>query len=571
MIYEIYLDNNIIHYPGDEKCVVKDPVLTQALNDAGTLEFEVPSDHPAYDLFEVRKSMVQVVKNNGGSRTEIFNGEVREVNTTMDFTRKIYAVGELAFLFDSIQPQAVYQGTIGQMLQSMIQKHNSQVEERKKFTLGGVEDLDPYIYRFTNREDTLTAIREKLCDTLGGYLKIRKENGKRYLDFVSLENYGSYCTQTIEFGENLMDYSANLTAEDIATAVIPLGAIIDEDKRTAKAVNGLDEYLTIEGVNNGNDFVYIQSAVNKFGWVRVVKHWDDVTVAANLKAKAEAWLQDAQYAQMILELNAFDMGYLSVDYESFRIGDTVKAIARPFGMETTFPVQKMTTHLTDASKNYITLGNTMQLSYTAQASKAATTIEEKIPKTYDILETAKASSMQILESANGGCVVFRFNEAGQIESFAIADNMDKDEALREWLFNINGIGYRSRPTKRDWQPSDLKTAITMDGKIVANDLITGTINAADINGVNITGVNMSGSSIVSERADGSKVTISGGALKIINTADSFLELQYHGSEGTDDNRITLGATTWSLWKNGQSWFMTHNAIQRLFEDYQKYN
>ena len=113
----------------------------------------------------------------------------------------------MAYLFDSIQPQAKYQGTVEAMFTSMLAYHNSQVENRKKFTKGNVlvSDNNNYVYHFTNREDTLTDLREKLCDTLNGYLRIRKVNGTKYLDLVPLSSYGRYCQQEIQFGINMLD------------------------------------------------------------------------------------------------------------------------------------------------------------------------------------------------------------------------------------------------------------------------------------------------------------------------------------------------------------------------------
>ena len=55
-------------------------------------------------------------------------------------------------------------------------------------------------------------------DKLGGYLRIRHENDRLYLDWITLEEYGKYCDQPIEFGLNLLDYSESVTAENLATA-----------------------------------------------------------------------------------------------------------------------------------------------------------------------------------------------------------------------------------------------------------------------------------------------------------------------------------------------------------------
>ena len=202
--------------------------------------------------------MIQVLKDG----KEIFNGEVKYYDKESDNVKSIYAEGELSFLQDSIQPQAEYHElTSRQMLETWINEHNSQVEERKRFHVGivTIHDSNDSLYRYTNRENTLDAIKEKLLERLGGYLRIRKVNGVRYLDWITLPEYGKYCEQPIEFGTNLLDYAENTSAVNLATAVVPLGAKLEES-----LIEGLEAYTDITSVNNGVDYLYIPEAVKRF-------------------------------------------------------------------------------------------------------------------------------------------------------------------------------------------------------------------------------------------------------------------------------------------------------------------
>ena len=497
MIYEVYLNDNLLYYPNDASFSVINAKLETALNEAGTFECDVPQNNMRYSDFEgtqqLRSGIISVLKDG----VEIFCGEVREVTQNFDFTKHIYAVGELAYLFDSIQPQARYQGTISDMFSALLTNHNNQVEARKQFQMGNVLVTDPngYIYHFTNREDTLTDIREKLCNTLDGYLKIRKVGGVKYLDLIPLSAYGSYCTQEIQFGENMLDYSANYTANDIATCVIPLGTRLEDDQRTADAVEGLDEYLTIKGTttddyhaNTNDDFVYIQSAVNTFGWVRVVKNWDDVTIAENLKTKAEQWLTDAQYSKLELELSAVDLALMNSDIESFEVGDTVHAWAEPYNMDTTFPVQKKTIYLNDLSKNLIVLSNSKpNKSYTSMQSDAVNEIRNDIPQTFSLMEESKSQALNMLLSeTQGGYVVYEYHydsdgKADYIEAINVCDNKTIDLSQSRWRWSYNGLGFLKRNSKSDpWPTSSIPVAITNDGMINASRILTGTLDADQV-------------------------------------------------------------------------------------------
>lgn len=497
MIYEVYLNDNLLYYPNDDSYSIINSKLETSLNEAGSFECDIPQNNMRYADFDdgqqLRSGIITVLKDG----TEIFCGEVRECTQNYDFTKHIYAVGELAYLFDSIQPQAKYQGTVSDMFSALLANHNSQVETRKQYQMGNVLVTDPngYIYHFTNREDTLTAIREKLCNTLDGYLKIRKVGGVKYLDLIPLSAYGSYCTQEIQFGENMLDYSANYTAEDIATCVIPLGVRLEDDQRTADAIEGLDEYLTIKGTTidayhaqETDDFVYIQSAVNRFGWVRVVKHWDEVTVKENLKTKAEQWLTDAQYSKLELELSAVDLALINNDIESFEVGDTVHAWAEPFNMDTTFPVRKKTIYLNDLSKNTIVLSNTkVSKSYTSQQSDAVSQLKNEIPQTYSVLEESQNRALSMLLSeTQGGHIVYEYhydsdNKPEYIEAINICNGTSIDQSTSRWRWSFNGLGFLKRNSTSDpWPTSSIPIALTNDGKIVAEQIGAGTISGCEM-------------------------------------------------------------------------------------------
>lgn len=428
--------------------------------------------------------MIQVLQN----EKEIFYGEVREITDNIDFTKHIYAVGELAFLFDSIQPQKVYQCSPLQMFTEIINIHNSQVEQKKQFKVGevSVTDANDYVYHFTNREDTLTVLRDKLCTPLNGYLKITKVNGERYINLVPIDRYGKHCTQEIQFGENLLDYSANSTSVNIATSVIPIGAMIEEENRTSKAVKGLDEYVTIVGTavddyhkNTDDDYVINDAAVSQFGHIRVTKEWPDVNSPEILREKATEWIKQTQFADLILNVSAFDRNLSDINIDSFDLGDIVSVWAVPFGMESvTFPVQKKTIYMNDITKNYIVLGNKFQKSYTSQANTAVEKIKEEIPEISPLLKQAKDTAMAMLTDPSKGYVSYIFDEDGNRTEIWISDNMNSSKATRKWVWNSSGLGYFYKENDV-WKTN---VAITMDGAIVADTITTGTMSADRVRG-----------------------------------------------------------------------------------------
>ena len=468
-MYQVLIDGKDLYYPGDEEYTVSDAVTKLQLNDSGTFECDVPVINPEYGNIKNRISMIQVLKNG----EEIFYGEVRESEKDFYGTKHVYSVGELAFLFDSIQPQAVYHDkTSRELLETWLNIHNSQVEDKKKFYVGivTVHDSNDSLYRYTNQETTLDAIREKLCERLNGYLRIRKVNGKRYLDLVTLGEYGKISEQPIEFGDNLLDYAENVSASDLYTCVIPKGARLDESP-----VEGLEAYVDITSVNGGKDYLYSADAVETYGWNRCVVSWDDVTEPKNLKKKGEDWLKNNQYESMVLDLTAADLSLLDFNMEGFELGDIIPVYSKPHGMDRTFPVQKLEIHLQDPSQDKLQLGNTMKLSYTEQSKGNIQHINQQLENTRQTtawLQSGIDNATAMMTGSKGGYRVSEYDENGRWLRDLYMNAPSKEQATQLMQINMNGIGF-----SRNGFDGPYENAWTIDGVFQGEFIKAGSVSA----------------------------------------------------------------------------------------------
>lgn len=469
MIYEVFIDNKPLYYPGDEKLVIYNSKLEQALNDAGTFEFTITKNNPLYDEIYPRVSSVRITKND----TEIFFGQVRTSEEVLEGEKDVSCVGELSFLYDSIQPQKRYQDyTPQQFFNELVTNHNNQVEDDKKFRSGKVTVTDPNdsLYRFTNFEDTLTDIRDKLCDSLNGYLRIRKSEGNRYIDLLRLEDYGKYSDQPIKFGYNLLDFVKKDSGEAIYTALIPLGARLDESQ-----IDGLDSYLTIESVNGGKNYLKNDAAIKQFGLIWAVQKWDDVTVPENLILKGKEWLRSNQYKTLTLELTAIDMSMLKSDIDSFDLGDTIHVIAKDFGLDAVYPVQKKTTYLQEPEKNTIVLSNTsLSKSYSKKVEGSLQNIEgsiqnltnsvnsvrQEMPTEKKLLELTTARAESLINIGTHGNVYLVNDGRGYPKELLIMDSQDIGTAKKVWKFADNELKYSITGYNGTYQK------VLSDGKVI---------------------------------------------------------------------------------------------------------
>ena len=474
MIYKIKLDGKVLYYPGDRQAAVINPELDLQTGYAGELTLKVPPLNPLYGEIHNRKSMVSVYRGN----TEIFYGEVRTREKDRFKNQPVKATGALSFLADSILPQQEWHDISPRdLLDAWLQLHNNQVEDRKKIYTGVVtiHDSNDSLYRITDRENTLEAIRDKLVDRLGGYLRLRHENDKLYLDWLTIQEYGKYCEQPIQFGENLMDYSETMTADDVITALIPLGAAIEQETdENASEFERLEKNVDITSVNDGKDYIYSKEAVENFGWVWRTEKWDDVSVPANLLKKATEFLTSNQYESLVISLTAVDLSLFGQDYDSFDIGDRVLCNAIPYGMKKVLPVMEMKIPLQQPDQAQLTLGENLQQSFTDQTSGTFTQIRQETTDAGRVqtewMKSAIDNLTKQMTGAKGGYKLTEFDENGLWLRDLYMDAPDKNQATNILQINKNGIG-----GSHNGYAGPYTAGMTLDGTILGERILAGSI------------------------------------------------------------------------------------------------
>lgn len=347
-MYKIFCDNTLIYDSTLEDFVITKGQITRELNKSGSFVFTIYSSHPYYNLIQKMKSIITVFK----GEEMIFRGRVIKDVIGFYKDRTFTCEGELGFLLDSIQRPYEFTGTPEELLTQFIESHNSQVDESKKFVMGTVTVTDPNDYIIRSNEDYETTsdnLQDRLLDPLGGYLFITANNsGQRVINWYEESPYRS--GQTIEFGENLLAFTRTNQAKDIATAIIPLGYEIENETTDEKT------RLTIASVNNGVDYVYNEDAVKMYGWIFKVETWDDVTLASNLKTKAEAFLAEKIKQSITIELSAIDLSLMNKSIDSFRLGDHIQIVSSPHGLDDSYLLEKQTIDLLKPTNDKITLG-----------------------------------------------------------------------------------------------------------------------------------------------------------------------------------------------------------------------
>lgn len=97
-----------------------------------------------------------------------------------------------------------------------------------------------------------------------------------------------------------------------------------------------------------------------FGVIEKTVEFEDVTVAENLLKKGKDALVDSINSTVSIELSAADLHNLDVNIEAFRIGDNVRVISKPHGLDRYFLLSKLSLALDSISSCSMTLGATFK-------------------------------------------------------------------------------------------------------------------------------------------------------------------------------------------------------------------
>lgn len=315
---QLYVDDALVY---DSR--VRDTALLGlraqlGVNKGGAATIVLPPTHPAYNDFVSYRSIVTIYRD-GVLR---FRGRALYPADDFTLTRTITCEGERCFLRDGIHRPHTYNDTPANIFRTVMGLYNAQVEAFKQFVVGTIDGISTAAIVLENEEaETFSATLDRLVEMCGGCIVFTTNHeGQRVINWYAEIGYRNQ--QTIEFGENLVDFSRTTANSDLATVIIPYGA---KDENTG-------DRLTIEAVNGGLDFIQDDEAVALRGIIAKAVYWDEITTPPELLAKAQQYLNTSKNLIASLELTAIDLSLLDKNIDSFMIGDIIKVRSKPHGV-----------------------------------------------------------------------------------------------------------------------------------------------------------------------------------------------------------------------------------------------
>lgn len=468
-MYFVKYGDKYLHDPRVEGYVLLDLSLDAEENTCGYCDFTIYPEHPHYGILKERDAdnAIEVYDDN----ELIFSGFIYELGTEFYLDGHVKCKGDLAYLSESIvRPYSTLNRGFGDKAPSsctgyfewLIQKHNEQVSPNKRFKIGINQaanlDNNNYIYRQNDTyPNTLDEIMNKLVsgeEGIGGYLRIRYENGERYIDYLS--EWTDTNTQILDFGINLTSYTQTDNSEDIATYIIPLGAKMSEteyeydrgyyvtedtkfnkekeyytydasndsfnrvsdnvtsftkgvtyyeyfedwdESNNSLTIEGIEDKDYVEGFGKTGDMIYSRDAVSKYGWIGTTYTNQDLIIKEHLIYKGVIALKEIISPKRTIEIKAIDMHLINRNIKSIKIGEYVRVRSRPHDFDSYMLCRSIKLDLDNPENSFYILGTTFD-TLTGEQNKRIKKLNSEVNKQYEAAVKLSEEAKKMAIDAN---------------------------------------------------------------------------------------------------------------------------------------------------------------------------
>ena len=229
-MYRITYDGLTIFDPyGNANEVVSDASMSVEVNASAYLDFTMAITHPLYDTIRERAGVVTLTWDS----TVLFEGIIESIEMDIQGNKSISCVSAMDYLNDThVRPYSTVAGeadltapsSVDGYFQWLIDQHNDHVLDASKIFDVGINQganlqQNNFIYRSSESEPTTASeITDQILDSLGGYLTMRYEDGRKVLDLYA--DLHTMNAQIVDFGVNITDFTKTTDTTDQYTAIL---------------------------------------------------------------------------------------------------------------------------------------------------------------------------------------------------------------------------------------------------------------------------------------------------------------------------------------------------------------
>lgn len=332
-MYAGYVDDRLLFSAGMAGYEISAGTLHKEIGKCDSATIKLPPSNLMRDTPVKRASIIKICKDG----VTVFKGCVAD--TSMDFSgNKTYNIdGAMMWMKDICKPPfTMTEDTMLYYATAIITQYNDVCRATKQIKLGTVDDTLPTLAVEQTEYKSMLSLLQDAAQAIGGTLCIRYDGDDIFLDVIKA--YDHRCAQQIEISKNLLNLTDQIDSADLITRVYPLGK----------------DGLTIASVNNNSTCLINADAEGLYGRIDGTLRVDTDDADA-LKAQAAAYL--AQYCGLShgIRVTAADLSAVDFKLESYHIGDSVRVVSPPHGIDTIMQVTSMDTSLV-SEKDTMVLG-----------------------------------------------------------------------------------------------------------------------------------------------------------------------------------------------------------------------
>lgn len=468
-MYEVKLINDneevVINaaYVNKEAPHIISGTIKKGINTIDSFTFSIISNNPGFYFIKPKKTLIEVfnVKEN---RYE-FKGRVLLPTPSMSsdglLSIKSVCESELGYLHDSNQRYGEYHNiSVRDFLKVMLDRHNACVEEYKRFELGKVEvtDSNNSLYRYLSYEQTtFEAIKDKLIDRLGGELRIRYENGVRYLDY--LKNIGEVKETEIRLAKNLVSIEEEKDPTSVISKLVVLGSKLEDS----------EERLNITSVNNGLDYIVDETSIEEFGINEDTIIFDDVNIAENLLRKGKEYLKENNRIKKKYKVEALDLSIINLDIDTFEVGNIYRVINTLMNIDEDLRVIEKTLDISNPQNSSLSIGDKFENIKDYQlgnlnTAKEVKSVKETVKTTVNTLNSVSIELNNTVEILN------KTNESISNINGVVEENLNSINSIVKIIEDLN-----KKVEVNSKNISDISVALQANvdaTNIIANTVVT---------------------------------------------------------------------------------------------------
>lgn len=447
-MYQVSLFNagveTITHYPLPDSTIphLLKAQLSEKAGATNSFNFTITINNAGYNqIFDL---ITKIVITDISKDEMIFEGRIynsiENMSSSGEFYKDVVCESELAYLNDSItRIWTIENMSVADFVTKIIQNHNEQTLEDMHFTAGNI-NVEGTINCTTEYENSLNCLINKVINVLGkGYLVVRKENGVRYLDYLTAF---SGTSDDIIIAKNMKDLQFTKDVTNIATRIIPIGK----------------DSLTVASVNDGLDYIDSTEGINSYGIITQVVKLDTIEDPTELLAKGQETLANMIKPIFKLATNTLDLSLLGIDHNGFNVGTDTNISCSVINFAETFNIIQKDTDLLSPQNCKITLNDKigtltsrqLAMQRAASAVNKILTSDNQVNTFYlsgyiDLLKNNMKAMADTAEKQNTKCILFEDKQEGSstfgamalgTKGFMIADTIVNSD----WDWKTFGTG-----------------------------------------------------------------------------------------------------------------------------------